>query len=45
MDILRPRPKIDTGNLFVLVKTDRDTKLTKTVPLAKQTAAIAADEF
>ena len=45
MDILGPLPKTDHGNRFLLVITDRFSKLTRTVPLRTITAMVVAKAF
>jgi transposase InsO family protein len=45
MDILGPLPKTDHGNRFLLVITDRFSKLTRTVPLRTITALVDAKAF
>jgi transposase InsO family protein len=45
MDILGPLPKTDHGNRFLLVITDRFSKLTRTVPLRTITAFNVAKAF
>ena len=45
MDILGPLPKTEHGNRFLLVITDRFSKLTRTVPLRTITALVVAKAF
>jgi Integrase zinc binding domain len=45
MDILGPLPKSKHGNLFLLVITDRYSKVTQTVPLRAITALSVARAF
>jgi transposase InsO family protein len=45
IDILGPLPKTDHGNRFLLVLTDRFSKLTRTVPLRTTSAFVVAKAF
>jgi transposase InsO family protein len=45
IDILGPLPKTGHGNRFLLVMTDRFSKLTRTVPLRTTTALVCARAF
>jgi transposase InsO family protein len=45
MDILGPLPKTEHGNRFLLVISDRFSKLTRTVPLRTITALVVAKAF
>jgi transposase InsO family protein len=45
MDILGPLPKTENGNRFLLVISDRLSKLTRTVPLRSITALAVAKAF
>jgi transposase InsO family protein len=45
MDILGPLTVTDRGNRFVLVITDRITKLTRAYPLSTSTAEVVARSF
>jgi Integrase zinc binding domain len=45
MDILGPLPKMEHGNRFLLVISDRFSKLTRTVPLRTITALGVAKAF
>jgi transposase InsO family protein len=45
MDILRPIPRTKHGNRFLLVISDRYSKVTKTVPLRTVTALSVARAF
>jgi Integrase zinc binding domain len=45
IDILGPLPKTEHANRFLLVMTDRFSKLTKTVPLRTTTAFVCARAF
>jgi Integrase zinc binding domain/Integrase core domain len=45
MDILGPLTPTDKGNRFLLVVTDRFTKLTRAYPLASTTAEVVAKTF
>ena len=45
IDILGPLPKTAHGNRFLLVMTDRFSKLTRTVPLRTTTALVTAKAF
>lgn len=45
IDILGPLPKTSHGNRFLLVMTDRFSKLTRTVPLRTTTALVCARAF
>jgi RNase H-like domain found in reverse transcriptase/Reverse transcriptase (RNA-dependent DNA polymerase)/Integrase zinc binding domain/Integrase core domain/Chromo (CHRromatin Organisation MOdifier) domain/Retroviral aspartyl protease len=45
LDILGPLPKTEHGNRFLLVITDRFSKLTRTVPLRTITAFVVAKAF
>jgi hypothetical protein len=45
MDILGPLPKTEHGNRFLLVISDRFSKLTRTVPLRTITALGVAKAF
>jgi transposase InsO family protein len=45
IDILGPLPKTGHGNRFLLVITDRFSKLTRTVPLRTTTALVCARAF
>jgi hypothetical protein len=45
LDILGPLPKTEHGNIFLLVITDRFSKLTRTVPLRTISAFVVAKAF
>ena len=45
MDLLGPLPKTRLGNQYVLVITDRFSKLTRAIPMAKTTAPFIAAVF
>jgi transposase InsO family protein len=45
MDVLGPLPKTERGNCFLLVISDRFSKLTRTVPLRSITALVIAKVF
>jgi transposase InsO family protein len=45
MDILGPLPKTERGNRFLLVISDRFSKLTRTVPLRTITSLVVAKAF
>jgi IS30 family transposase len=45
LDILGPLPKTEHGNRFLLVITDRFSKLTRTVPLRTISAFVVAQAF
>ena len=45
MDLLGPLKKSKAGNRFILVMTDRFTKLTQVVTLRRNTAAVIAEAF
>jgi hypothetical protein len=45
MDILGPLPKMEHGNCFLLVISDRFSKLTRTVPIRTITALVVAKAF
>jgi hypothetical protein len=45
MDILGPLPKTEHGNRFLLVISDRFSKLTRTVPLRTTTALVVSKVF
>ena len=45
MDILGPLPKSAKGNQYILVITDRYTKLARAIPLATTTAPVVAEAF
>jgi hypothetical protein len=45
LDILGPLPKTEHGNKFLLVMTDRLSKLTRTVPLRSISAFVVAKAF
>jgi hypothetical protein len=45
MDILGPLPKTSHGNRFLLVITNRFSKLTRTIPLRTITAQSVAEAF
>jgi hypothetical protein len=45
MDILGHLPKTELGNMFLLVITDRFSKLTRTVPLRTITALSVSKAF
>jgi hypothetical protein len=45
MDILDPLTPTDKGNRFLLVLTDRLTKISRAYPLASTTAEVVAKAF
>ena len=45
MDLLGPLPKTEHGNKFVLVITDRFSKLTRSIAVRTTNAAVVANAF